>query len=140
MLLINSGLSRGSSFCSQNYSKLSISTLLEMISHCLSFYQSLYQARGKETESVYFKTTLLSTIGSSIGLAGLAIARPLFGFMVKIKILENIYYNPVCHLACRILKKRFFLERTISDVDILEMTLQSGIVTLYPYHGHLPGF
>ena len=28
-----------------------------------------------------------------------------------IKILENIYFNPVCHFACRILKKRFFLKK-----------------------------
>ena len=50
-----------------------------------------------------------------------------------IKILENIYYNQDCHLACKILK-RFFLETTISGVDLLEMTLNGGIVALYPYH------
>ena len=37
-----------------------------------------------------------------------------------IKILENIYYNQVCQLACKILKI-FFLQKTISGVDILEV-------------------
>ena len=29
---------------------------------------------------------------------------------------------------------------TISGVDLPEMTLKGGTVTLYLYHGHLPGF
>ena len=35
---------------------------------------------------------------------------------------------------------RFFLERTISGVYLLEMALKDGIVALYPYHSHIPGF
>ena len=35
---------------------------------------------------------------------------------------------------------RFFLERTISGVDLLDMALKDDIVALYPYHSHLPGF
>ena len=36
---------------------------------------------------------------------------------------------------------RFYLldQRTISGVDILEMTWKDGIVVLCPYYGHLPG-
>ena len=47
------------------------------------------------------------------------------------KILDNIYYNPVCHLACRILKKKIF-ERTICGMELLEVMLKGGTVTLYP--------
>ena len=50
-----------------------------------------------------------------------------------IKILENIYYNPVYHLAHRI----FF---PVSGVDLLEMMLEGDIVALYSYHGRLLGF
>ena len=30
-------------------------------------------------------------------------------------------------------------QRTISGVDLLEMTWKDGIVVLCPYYGHLPG-
>ena len=52
-----------------------------------------------------------------------------------IKILENIYYNPVLPEEFR-----FLLGRTISSVDLLDMALKDGIIVLYPYHSHLPGF
>ena len=35
---------------------------------------------------------------------------------------------------------RFFLELTIYGVYLLEMALKDGIVALYTYHSHLPGF
>ena len=44
-----------------------------------------------------------------------------------VKILENIYYNPVCHLAS---KKIFFLKE---GLDLLDMTLNGGIIALYSY-------
>ena len=50
-----------------------------------------------------------------------------------IEILENIYYNPVCHLA----EYRFFPELTIYGVP---SALKDGIVSLYPYHSHLQRF
>ena len=31
-------------------------------------------------------------------------------------------------------------ERTISGMDLLEITWKGGIVVLCPYHGHLPDF
>ena len=34
----------------------------------------------------------------------------------------------------------FFLDLTIYCVYLLEMALKDGIVALYPYHSHLPGF
>ena len=37
-------------------------------------------------------------------------------------------------------EKKKELERTISGVDLLEMTLNGGIVVLYPYNSNLPGF
>ena len=45
------------------------------------------------------------------------------------EILENIYYNPVCHLACRI----FFCEKNISGVDLLEMTLKGAVFSFGPF-------
>ena len=53
-----------------------------------------------------------------------------------IKVLENIYSNPVCHLAE---KSRFLLERTISGVDHHDKALKDRIVALYPYYIQLPG-
>ena len=35
---------------------------------------------------------------------------------------------------------RFFLELTVDGVYLLEIALKDGIVALYPYHSHLPGF
>ena len=34
----------------------------------------------------------------------------------------------------------FILELTIYGVYLLEMALKDGIMALYPYHSHLPGF
>ena len=51
-----------------------------------------------------------------------------------------IYFHlakPSFHLSCS-----FYLlldQRTISGVDILEMTWKDGIVVLCPYYGHLSG-
>ena len=46
---------------------------------------------------------------------------------------DMIWYDSLlrlfCHLGCRILK-------AISGVNLLEMTLKGGIVTLYPYQVH----
>ena len=44
-------------------------------------------------------------------------------------------------LLSSLLSCSFYLldQRTISDVDILEMTWKNGIVVLCPNYGHLPG-
>ena len=73
-----------------------------------------------------------------------------------IKVLDNIYCNPFCHLAAEFLEKNYFWcglssndvkrrhRHTLSKhshlLDLLEIMLKGGTVTLYPYHGHLPGF
>ena len=54
------------------------------------------------------------------------------------KNIENIYYK--IPFATLLAEFRFFLERTISGVDLLDMALKDDIVALYPYHSHLPGF
>ena len=48
--------------------------------------------------------------------------------------------STVIRFATLLAEFRFFVERTISGVDLLEMALKDGIVALYPYHSHLPGF
>ena len=44
---------------------------------------------------------------------------------LKHKIIDNIYYNTVCHLTCRIMKK------TIPAMDLLEMMLNGVKIALY---------
>ena len=64
--------------------------------------------------------------------------------MVPIKkragIIPYIFYSGLALLSS-LLSYSFYLldQRTISGVDLLEMTWKDGIVVLCPYHGHLPG-
>ena len=39
-----------------------------------------------------------------------------------------------------LLANKDILLEGISGADFLEMTLNGGIIALYPYHDHLPGF
>ena len=64
--------------------------------------------------------------------------------MVTIKkragVLPYIFSSSIALLSSLLSCSFYLLDlKTISSVDILEMTWKDGIVVICPYYGHLPG-